>query len=193
MKRNKKEVQEFDQFIYDHIVAKNLVKIDRDCNEGISSIGGFLLEASKNLLMLQKEEDFRLDGYSIIPQDQYISIEHSKFDKAIKKILSKEGILKSQYGVKHAVDLTDWKSVFHSLKDLDLHVIVECENCKDTVFLIGPIKKIGKKSVEILFYNAMGELETKPTSVQYKDISIVSFDNNYLNVFRKYLKTPKKK
>ncbi len=60
---------------------------------------------------------------------------------------------------------------------------------KDPLFLIGPIKKINKDSVQIQYYSPTGLLDKNPTTVKYTDITLVKFDNRYINVFKKYLRT----
>jgi hypothetical protein len=144
---------------------------------------------SKDFLLIQKEEEFYLNGYAIIRKDHFDSMRCNKFDKTYKRILKGEGIFDKDYGIKNKIELKDWKTIFENLKKLDHHVIVECEDLKESLFVIGPIKKINKDSVGIQYYSPTGLLDKKPTTVKYKDITIVKFDDRYINVFKKYLRT----
>ena len=182
-------VKEYDELINDHIKKKNFVKIKRTVTEGSGDIMGFILKMTKDFLLIQMEEEFYLNGYAIIKQDHYDSIRCNESDKAVKKILKGEGIIGSDYGIKKKLRLKEWKTIFEDLLKHDYHVIIECEDLKEPLFLIGPIKKIKKDSVNIRYYNAQGVLNEKSTKVKYKDITIVKFDSRYINVFRKYLKT----
>jgi hypothetical protein len=193
MTDRKKAIKEYDKLLKTYIDNKDLIKVERSFKEERLPVSGFLLKVSKEFLLMQREADFRLDGYSIIPKPRFDSIRNNKFNKARKRILKKEGVTKRQYGIAHDIDLTDWRGIFKSLKKHDCHVIVECEDMEEPLFLIGPIKKINKKSVSVQNYDPTGLLDKKPSTVDYESITIIQFDERYTNVFRKYLRTSKKK
>jgi hypothetical protein len=166
-------------------VARSIGKTEFD-------LQGFLLKKSKDFILLQQEKDFTFDGYAIIPKTRFYAIRFSKKEKTFNNILVKEGIFEKEYGIKNEIDLSDWQTIFYELKKLDYHVIVECENLKKPLFLIGPIESIEKKSLYIRYYDAKGLLDKKATKVKYQDITILRFDERYTNVFRKYLRERKK-
>jgi hypothetical protein len=172
-----------------HVDKKDFVKIKRTVTEGSADISGFILQMSKDFLLIQKELEFYLNGYAIVRKDHFDSIRCNKFDKAYKGILKGEGIFDSDYGIKKKIRIKNWRTIFEDLMKLDCHVIIECEDLKDPIFVIGPIKKINKDSVNIQYYDPTGLLDKKPTTIKYKDITIVKFDERYINVFKKYLRT----
>src|SRR5690349_5856063 len=96
-KRNKK-IKEYDIMLQKHIDKKDFVKINRTFKDREENISGFILSLSKNFLLLQVGYDFLLDGYAIIPKDQFDSIRCNKFEKKAKKIYKAEGLLDTQYG-----------------------------------------------------------------------------------------------
>ena len=83
------------------------------------------------------------------------------------------------------MNIENWRTIFTDLKKNDFHVIVECENLNNPTFTIGPIVKINKKSVEIMYYDATGFLDDKPTKLKFKDITLAKFGTRYLKIFRK--------
>jgi len=184
--------RQYDRLIQDYIRKKEIVKIFRTVTDGEANIHGFILEMSNDFLLIQTELEFYLNGYAVIRKDHFDSLRCNKFDKAFKKILTKEGIVKSDYGISKKIHLKNWQTIFASLKSHDLHIILECEDLKEPVFLIGPIKKVNNKSVSIQYYDPSGKLDKTATKVNYKDITLVKFDDRYLNVFRKYLKASRK-
>lgn len=93
----------------------------------------------------------------------------------------------------HKINLTNWQTIFKSIKSIDLNVIVECENPNIDTFTIGAIVKTTKKLVHILYFNADGFIDETPTSVDYDSITKVMFDDRYINVFSKYIRHKKKK
>jgi len=112
MKDRIKSIEEYDNLLKTYIDNQDFIKVEREFTEGESNVSGFLLSISKDFILMQKEEDFLLDGYSIIPKDRFDSIRNNKFDKTHKKILKKEGIFDKDYGIKHEINLTDWQSIF---------------------------------------------------------------------------------
>lgn len=186
-KNKKEEIESFDEVINKYISKKKFVQVRRDFIDDEAHINGFILEASEDFILVQAEEDFRLTGYSILHKSKFDSIQFDEIDNTVKKILKKEGVITKDYGIKKKVNLSSWQSIFKNLKKLDFHVILECEDSEDPIFLIGPVVKIGEKSVSIHNYDATGVFDEKPTKVKYKDITIVKFDERYANVFRKYL------
>ena len=52
---------------------------------------GYILAFSKDFIVLQETNNFRIDGYLIIPVKTIKSIRRNKFEKTIQKIHHKEG------------------------------------------------------------------------------------------------------
>ena len=44
----------------------------------------------------------------------------------------------------------------------------------------------------IQYFDAVGQLDLETTKVNFEDITILQFDNRYINTYAKYLKEPKK-
>lgn len=179
--------RKFNKMLNKYIEKKDYIKIRRKTAEGWDYIGGFILQLSKKFLLIQKNEEFSLNGYIIIPQIKY-SIRCCDFEKAFKKILFNEGITERDYGINEQITLDSFQSIFQDLQDNDYHVIVECENLSNPSFTIGPITKVSKKSVRIRYYDATGKLNQKPSKILYKDITKITFGDRYSTIFRKYLK-----
>jgi hypothetical protein len=93
MKKRKNKIIKFDAKLKRHIKRKDFVKIYRTGTEGTANISGFILQMSKDFLLIQNEEEFRLNGYSIIRKDRFDSIRLSKTEIYQRKVLDKEGII----------------------------------------------------------------------------------------------------
>ncbi len=193
MSNRKSAIKEYDNMLQRHIEKKHVVKLLRSFKKGEANIFGYLLNISKELLLMQVEYDFVVDGYAIMPKYAFDSLRFNKYDKTLTKILVAEGIRDRDWGIKHDIDITGWHEAFTCLQQLDLHVVVECENKINSKFLIGPIARVGKNSVSIQYYDASGLLDTKPTTVKFDDITTVKFEDMYSRVFRKYLRASKTK
>jgi hypothetical protein len=191
MTTRSKKIKDYDMMLQKHIDKKDFVKINRTFMGREENISGFILSLSKSFLLLQVDNEFMLDGYAIIPKDQFDSLLCNKYENKLKKIYKEEGLLNTQYGIQQSPALKNWQGLFVSLKELDYHIIVECEDKEDPDFVIGPIKRVNKDYVSIQYYDPTGKLENKLTKVKFKDITTVKFGDRYSTTFRKYLKQDK--
>ncbi len=178
-----------EQQLNDHIANQDLIRIDRSFTEGDASMGGFLVKQSDEFLLLQREDEFRLNGFAIMLKDDVEEIRHSKYEHAQQNILEKEGVLDSDLGIDFDLDLSSWQTIFRDLKEQDYHVIAECEDLDEPSFNIGPIREVHSDRVSIHFFDATGLYEKEPTSIDYDDITTLQFGDRYTTVFRKYLRS----
>jgi hypothetical protein len=169
----------------------NYVKITRTVAKGVDQTSsGYILDYSDDFVLMQEAGDFTLHGYIVLPVNQLKKIRHNKYDKCFKKIMIAEAEA-DKVGINYKIDLSSWQTVFNSIKDIPQNVIVECEDPKIGSFTIGPIVKANKKKINIQYFDPTGLLDETPTSVNYEDITKVSFDSRYINVFSKYLREKK--
>lgn len=188
MKKKEKKIIKYEKTIQQHITKKDFVKILLNFQNIESGIYGYIQLQSKKFILLQINNEFSLDGYAIILKRKLKAIRCNKYDKTSNKIHRAEGTLQKQYKVPDFISLENWEQLFSSLKDADLHVIIECEDQEEADFFIGPLQKTGKNSVSILNYDPTGQFDKKPSKISYKDITKVTFGDQYSTVFRKYLK-----
>lgn len=152
--------------------------------KGIST--GFIIDKSSDLILLQESDEFRILGYQIIPISTIKHVRYNKNDQTYERILKKEGLL-SELGLKYKIDLLNWKSITKDIKLTGLPIISECEHPDLNYFCVGQLKKVNKKSISIRYFNAQGILDKKNTKHNFADITKLSFDDHYANVFSKYL------
>ncbi len=153
---------------------------------------GYVVDYSKDFIILQETDDFRVFSYLVLPVAQIKDIRFNSHDKFYDKIMVWEKEIE-KVSLPHKIDLTNWQTIFKSIKSIGLNVIVECENPSIDTFTIGPIIKIKKTLVYILYFSPTGFIDEKPTSVDYNSITKVMFDDRYINVFSKYIRQRKKK
>lgn len=153
---------------------------------------GYIVDFSTRFILLQEDDDFILDGYSVIPISTIVEIRYNNFDKYFSKIMIMEKAV-NNVSKKHNVDLNNWVTIFRTIKSSGLNVIVECEAPSDDDFIIGPISKVTKSAVYIQFIRPNGYLITTPTKVTFNRITIAHFDTRYVNTFSKYIRRPKQK
>lgn len=183
---------DFELRLKNHITAKDIVKIERELEGEDLSCSGFIIDYSSDFLLIQNEIDFQLDGFSIVPTYTVAKIRCNKTDKFHKSILKKERIFEKDYGLTFTVELIDWKTIFKSLKTNNKIVSIEDEANDETYYIIGHIVRVNQKTVSIQYFDSMGQLDGESTKVRYEDITMLNFDNRYINTYSKYLKEPKK-
>lgn len=176
-----------------YALNREYVKIFRTVTAGEANIYGIISEISDDFIQIAENDEFNFNGEIIIRRDHFDAIRCNQFEKTIKKILMAENQLTKEKPQSTSIDITSWKTIFEGLMKIDIHVIIECEDLKNPTFSIGPIQKIHHKSVEILNYDAMGHFNKKSTRINYRDITILKFNDKYSTVFRKYLKNSKSK
>lgn len=170
-----------------HYSEKRYVRLIRSKGYFEEITTGFIIGKSDNFIFFQETDDFKALGYIIFPIKTIKHARYNRFDKAIHRILKKEGQLK-KIRVKYKIDLTSWESIAKYLKKTKLTIISQCEHPKKNSFCIGKIKEINQKSISIQYFDAEGILDKTNTKNKFKHITKLSFDNRYANIFSKYVK-----
>ena len=165
---------------------RSLVTITRDI-EGVENLHGFVLGVSKQLVLMHEVSEFHLDGYCIMNFGDIEKIRFSKLERYRAAILKAEKVIR-QVGLDDEIELSDWESALRSLKKVGRNVIAEGERPEVDEFVIGRIHRVNKKSVTMQGFDAMGQWEADTHRLAYGDITSVTFDNEYVTVFSKYLR-----
>lgn len=136
----------------------------------------------------RKDEAFHLNGYVILPLRDIKKV-HIKKDK-YNEILQLEHVLDSV--AIPEIDLTDWQTVFLSLKAQGHCVIVENERAgpEETEFIIVKIHKAGKRSVSFLHFDSDGVWQEDLFEFSHPLITTVRFGERYTDIFIKHLEAP---
>ncbi|TCZ70440.1 hypothetical protein [Flaviaesturariibacter aridisoli] len=176
-----------------YVQKKELVTLFRSFDEPDLYVSGYLLVFSTDLLLLQREDEFLLNGYSVLRRRDLEGIRCGPYEKTLHKILRAEGVLEGTFGIEPPLPPDSWPDLFRALKRRDLHVIVECEEEEEPGFFIGPVELVSLHSVGVQTYDPDGQLAGQWSIIPFENITKVTFGDRYTTVFRKYLKPPRKK
>lgn len=146
---------------------------------------GVIQDYSKELIQLHVIVDFEFIQSIIFPINDLAKIRYNRTDKFYNKILKKEKVLKKSKCIK-SYDIKNWSTLFNSLKSKC--IIVETENSKGRTFHIGGVVKVKKSKIGFLYFDALGKVEKPPYSIAFKDITKVTLDSNYSEIFQKYVR-----
>lgn len=179
--------------IKNYFEAKKYITIERSVGEGLTKLNrGYIINYNINFLLLQEANNFKLEGYLLLPINQIKKIRNNRNDKYYHKIMTWQGETE-KIGIHYLINIDSWQTAFADIKAREINVIIECETPSIDTFNIGPIVKTTKNKVYIQYFDAAGYIDEKPTPIDLKKISRVNFDDNYINVFSKYLRKHKNK
>lgn len=152
----------------------------------------YILGYSEKFILGIEEDDFILDGFQIRKISDLKKIE-IKDDICVK--INKEKKLLDNVQTPD-IDLSAWKSVFQSLKELDYYIIIQneksesaCdnkENLEEDLYYIGTIKKVNKSTVELHPFDADG-IWFDEVTIPYSKITSVTFGDRYSKTWKEYL------
>ena len=94
--------------------------------------------------------------------------------------------LKHEIRISYPINLESWAEIFESIKKAGLTCYVENENYKEYFFAISKIEKIKRKNLYVRNFDPSGLIDSEPTKINYKNISIIGFDDNYTNTMSRY-------
>lgn len=148
------------------------------------------LEVGEDLFLCAEEDDFILNGYTIRRFKDVTKVEWKK-DKC-SEINEKEGILDDLTCPE--INMFNWKSVLISLQKMGKNIIVEKEDLdkKECYFAIGRIIKVKNKKVRFREFDADGIWQDDLLDIPFSQITSVTFNSRYVEVFSKYLSEPDK-
>ena len=157
------------------------VKFDYDDNTWFV----FPLLTNDKLFLCANEDDFILNGYSI---RRFKDVEKTEYqDGKILSMIKTEKI--DAKIIVPDVDMTDWHTIFTSLKAQNINIIIQNEKAEENEdsFIIGRIIKATKTKVVMQHFDADGIWEEEFYEVPYTKITSVSFGTRYVETFSKYL------
>lgn len=155
--------------------------------EDFESKRAFIIDYSDKLILVKEVDDFVKRGFFIFPIKQISKLRRNQSDIFYEKICIDEKIVEPNIQ-SHNINLDSWKTVFESISKLGFNVIVRNEYSNADTFEIGPIIKITKKKVDLNYFDSRGILNNETTEIPLNKITLVEFDDIYINIMSKYLK-----
>lgn len=144
----------------------------------------YILDVSEKFLLGIEEDDFILDGFQI---RKISDIGQLEIKDDLCKTINEENKLLDGVN-KPQIDLSSWESVFESLKQLNIFIIVENDYADedDKFFYMGFVTEIKKSYIVFSAVDAEGEWYEN-IEISYSEISSVTFNDRYSKTWQKYL------
>ena len=129
----------------------------------------------------QEEDDFLLDGYFIrkISHLKKVEIRMDHCNTINRMIGITDQVMHP------GVDITNWRSIFEGLSNMDTFVIIEDQIGEQ--FAIGFIKKVLKNKLYFKKFNAKGVWDENVWEIPYSKITGVEWGTRYDIQWKKYL------
>lgn len=179
--------------IKDHHDNKKYCQIKRKVGkDSYAQTNGYIVDCSENFVLVHEVSDFQPLAYLIFTIQSVKEIKYHNGNRYYDKIIHSEGII-DKIENKHKPNLSSWTSIFQSIKKAGFNVIIENEDPDDNSFDIGPITKVTDNAVYVRYFDTKGFLREKSTKITWDLITIVKFDDIYINTYSKYLREKKKK
>ena len=143
------------------------------------------LTTSQTLLCASEEENFRFNGYTVLP---FADIDEAEESGGLySRILSAEHVLDEL--ALPPIDITSWRTLFDSVDALNENVIVEGEDPDPdmSLFAIGRVEKVCASCVYLRHFDAEGVWEKEPWRIMYDEITGVTLRSRYAELMSKYL------
>jgi len=145
------------------------------------------LKASDRLFLSIHDDDFIFNGFRIsrFRDVEKVQIKSDKCDEIIRKEGLWEGFQAPE------IDVKNWQTVFESLKEMGNNIIVKYEyetpEEKAYIFTIGKIKCVYKNCLYMYHFNADGTWDIEPYRIPYTEVTSVTFNSRYVDIFSKYI------
>lgn len=172
--------------LLDALRAKNMMVLYRD-QLAAEEYAGIPVSVEDELTILQKENNFTLDGYAALRTGDVTETEQMDDSPFCRRVLEGEKV----YDAVHApgFDCRSWSPLLNGIrKNYEGWATIQCESGEEPVYYVGKISSIEGRYVSIRCVDADGTWHPDEVSLPLDDLTLVTFGDRYLNVFRKYCK-----
>ena len=174
-----------EKIIKECIKAKNIMHIERE-NIDYHVLEAIPVDMNNKFLLIQYIYDFYYDGFKLICLDDITSIKRGEIEKFHDKIVEEE---EKTINIKDLVnvDIKEWKPFFQSIFETGKMIDIYLERKEEgRTFFVGKVVSVSESHLELLEIYPAGDWYKDTTSISYKDITMVSFNNNFCNMLEKY-------
>ncbi len=144
---------------------------------------GFPLVVSDDFVLMRTLHDFALDGFAVLRLRDVTAVRSSDTERFFERVLRAEGML-DKVAAPRPVLMRSWRSVLESVRAHYRYAILECE--REGEFLLGELVSVDDESVSLHYLQVNGTRERALTRVSLDELTLVRFDEQYVNLFGKY-------
>lgn len=166
---------------------KNMMVLYRD--ELVApEYAGVPVAVENELVVLQRQMNFVLDGYCALRTGDITEVEQMDDVPFLKKVMAGEKL----YDAVKAPDFAcrGWQELLEGIMaQYGGWAAVECEgNPEESLYFLGRLMKVDSRYLTMKRVDALGNWLSDPLVLPLDDVTLVSFGDRYLEIFRKYCK-----
>lgn len=165
---------------------KNMMVLYRDKLEA-EEFAGIPVSVEDALVVLQKENNFALDGFVAMRTGDITELEQMDDSPFCRRALEGE----KAYDAVRApgFDCCDWQSLLTGIrKNWGGWASVECESTEETIYYVGRITAVDSRYLTMKRVDADGTWHPDAATLPLDEVTLVTFGDRYLGVFSKYCK-----
>lgn len=170
-----------------HIDNRFLMTIDRCFNGETTSTIGFPICLSDKYILTTIITDFHDEGYAVLRTKDITDAYSNESDSFNEEICISEG-LQDKVKQNFIKEIDSLNQVLFQLKKYNGFMCIQCEEQVERCsFYMGNIITIEEDSVIFRDVGTDGKLEDEIHSIPYKEITQISFGDNYSKMYWKYV------
>lgn len=166
---------------------KNMMVLYRD--ELVApEYAGVPVAVENELVVLQRQTNFVLDGYSALRTGDITEVEQMDDVPFLKKVMAGEKLYDAVKAPGFAC--RGWQELLEGIMaQYGGWAAVECEgNPEESLYFLGRLMKVDSRYLTMKRVDALGNWLSDPLVLPLDDVTLVSFGDRYLEIFRKYCK-----
>jgi hypothetical protein len=150
------------------------------------AIEAYVLGVSDQLVALQYEYDFHLDGLMILRIADITEVSSNATCRFRQGLMQAEGMLDAiPFGA--PLNLQSWETILEQLSAFSELLIVESEKPKSEDFILGQFLGISQQTAFFKYLTGTGRWLDEPAAIRLRDITCCQVETNYVNFYQKYL------
>ena len=166
--------------------------IDRDENVQIvrdadahPTWNGFPLALGDDFVLVRSLHEFAVNGFAVLRLQDIAAVRSTDAERFFARVLRAEGALERCPAVR-PVPLRSWRAVLEGVRLHYRHAIIECERAEGARFFLGELAGVDGDDATLHYIQVNGTREAALTRVPLDDITLVRFDERYVNLFGRY-------
>jgi hypothetical protein len=146
---------------------------------------GLPLMMSDDFVLLRALRDFYFDGFVVVRLRDITAVRSGEMERFMERVMRAEGFFDNLRPPKPLL-LRSWRTVLEGVRAHYRFAIVECENASDDGFYLGEIAEVDDDQMALFYIQANGVRDVVRTEIPLDEVTVVRFDDPYVNLFGKY-------
>lgn len=150
-----------------------------------STWNGFPLLLADDLVLVRTLRDFAFDGFAILCLRDITAVRAGDVERFFERVIRAEGLDKNLPPPKPIL-LRSLRNALESVRAHYRYAIIECESTDEDAFFLGEITRVDDEQVHLRYVHVDGTRDSDPTPIDLDAVTLVRFDELYVNLYGRY-------